>query len=157
MEYLNVEKLNSVFELSKEETEAENRYMNLNSKEIESYQEIIDNIFKVEKTKANCELDLRVNNLWKYGISGDYNIITVKVKDYNDIESLKNILKAYKYLKYKNIDIEVAILTNIDISGIIAELKLENFVNQRKGIFILNKIPVSDKKIILASSTVVIN
>ena len=157
MEYLNVEKLNSVFELSKEETEAENRYMNLNSKEIESYQEIIDNIFKVEKTKANCELDLSVNNLWKYGISGDYNIITVKVKDYNDIESLKNILKAYKYLKYKNIDIEVAILTNIDISGIIAELKLENFVNQRKGIFILNKIPVSDKKIILASSTVVIN
>lgn len=206
MEYLNVEKLGRVFELAKEETEAESRYMNLNSKEIENYQKIVDKIFGFEnaidnnniknavdagkklnipliqknaqiedllakekiarqrtelnvlgKSGENFNLDLSVNKLWKYGISGDYKIITVKVKDYNDIETLKNTLKAYKYLKMKNIDVEVAILANVEIMGTISELKLENTVNQRKGIFIIKNIPLSDRKAILASSTVIIN
>ena len=195
MEYLNIEKLSRVFELAKEETEAENRYMNLTSKEISNYQKIIDKIFGLEDTRKNnntentkennnsenikskeieknniqtsqdqleknvtkFDTDLSVNNLWKYGISGDYDIITVKVKDYNDIETLKNTLKAYKYLETKNIDVEVVILANIEVTGTISELKLENAVNKRKGIFIIKNIPISDKKIILASSTVVIN
>ena len=157
MEYLNIEKLNRIFEISKEQTEAENRYMNLTNKEITYYQNLIDRIFSEGDKKIDFNLDLSNNNLWKYGLSGDYDIISIKIKDYNDLETLKSTLKAYKYLQIKNIEVEIAVLTNIDVNSIITELKLEDIINKRKGIFILKNIPSNDKKIILANSTVIIN
>ena len=209
MEYLNIEKLNRVFELSKEQTDAENRYMNLSNKELETYQNLVDELFITNKdeselksnflnnskndsesdfidnlkavsksnSKINSKLNLKLepklnyksdvrldfnlnlsnNNLWKYGISGDYDIICVKVKDYNDIEILKNALNAYKYLHEKNIDVELVILTNVEINGIIVDEKLEHMLNKRKGIFVIKNIPQNDKKIILACSKIIIN
>ena len=209
MEYLNIEKLNRVFELSKEQTDAENRYMNLSNKELETYQNLVDELFITNKdeselksnflnnskndsesdfidnlkavsksnSKINSKLNLKLepklnyksdvrldfnlnlsnNNLWKYGISGDYDIICVKVKDYNDIEILKNVLNAYKYLHEKNIDVELVILTNVEINGIIVDEKLEHMLNKRKGIFVIKNIPQNEKKIILACSKIIIN
>ena len=37
--------------------------------------------------------------LWKYGISGDLPIILVKIKDLNDSDVIKQILKAYEFLE----------------------------------------------------------
>ena len=50
------------------------------------------------------------SELWKYGISGDLPIILVKVKDVNDIDIIKEILKAYEFFRIKNISIELVIL-----------------------------------------------
>ena len=72
-----------------------------------------------------------------------------------------NPKEAFPYIKSEeineNIEVEIAVLTNIDVNSIITELKLEDIINKRKGIFILKNIPSNDKKIILANSTVIIN
>ena len=41
------------------------------------------------------------SELWKYGISGDLPIILVKVKDLNDSDVIKQILKAFEFFRIK--------------------------------------------------------
>ena len=101
-EYMNVEILNRVFELSKAQKEAETRYMAIKEKDIETYQKMIKYLI-YPKTKINKELDLSDRNLWKYGISGDFPIILVKIKELNDYYVVKEIFKAYEYFISKNI------------------------------------------------------
>ena len=49
-------------------------------------------------------------DLWKFGISGDLPIIVVKVKDANDIYIVKEMLKAYQFIRSKNLDVEIVFI-----------------------------------------------
>ena len=48
--------------------------------------------------------------MWKYGISGDLPIILVKVKDLNDSDVIKQILKAFEFFRIKKVEVELVLI-----------------------------------------------
>ena len=156
-EYTNTEKLKKVFELSKVQTEAENRYMRIDNKNINIYQKMIQELLEPKRTINNNSIDLSNEKIWKYGISGDFPILLVKLKDINDVYIAKDSLKAYQYFLSKNIKLELVFLTDIDIKNEIFEMRLEKYLNKREGIFIVSNETKEEKRILELRASLVID
>ena len=115
--YRNFENVKRAFEISRIRIEEEARYLRLKGKDIVVYQKILSyvlrsNYMKKEYLKSIPKKIYSNRDLWKYGISGDNPIILVKIKDENDIYTVKEILKAYEYYISKKITIDLVILDN---------------------------------------------
>ena len=155
-----IENVKNEFDLSKARVEAESRYLNIKGKDIETYQKILsyiifDNSIKsIEKERLKNQT-YRQNDLWKYGISGDLPIILVEMKNVNDSECLKQVLKAYEYFRTKNVETEIVIIDEEkysyenymreEIETTILNHHMGYLKNIKGGIFILSEEEI-DKK-----------
>ncbi len=160
VEYQNVNNLDRVFELSKVQTEAETRYLGIKGKNISTYQKMLK--FLIEPNNINIDdrnlnIDLSNQKIWKYGISGDYPILLVNIKDLNDYYVVKEVLKAYEYFLSKNIKVEVVITTKVDIEEDIENSNMNRYLNQNGGIFVLNNLPREERKILELRANLVID
>ena len=157
------ESIENELELSKAKIEAENRYLGLKGKQIETYQQMLNFIMFPNELKALNSKTLSIKNypqseLWKYGISGDLPILLLKIKDIGDIDVLKETLKAYEYYRIKNIYIDFVILNEEKkayeeyvregIEGVIANSHLAYMRNQHGGIFIIQAKEIENKEAI---------
>ena len=161
--YTSFENVKNEFELSKARVEAETRYLNMKGKDIEMYQKMLsyivfdDYIKSVEKEKINQTQTYKQSDLWKYGISGDLPIILVKMKNANDVQGLKEVLKAYEYFRTKNVETEIVILdeekysyenyVREEIDSTILNQHMGYLKNIKAGIFILNEEEMDKKDI----------
>ena len=172
--YKSEENVKLAFELSKAKVEAESRYLRIKGKDIALYQKILsymifDNSIKSQRLKKLNLTQYKQADLWKYGISGDFPIMLIKIKDANDIYVLKDILKAYEFFRTKNIQTELVILdeekhsyenyVREEIEGAILNQHMTYLKNQRGGIFNLVKTELSKNDITLLElvSTISIN
>ena len=136
--YISFENVKNEFELSKARVEAETRYLNMKGKNIENYQKILsyiifdNSIRSVERSKINQTKHYQQSDLWKYGISGDLPIVLVKMKNANDVQGLKEILKAYEYFRTKNVETEIVVINEENYS-------YENYVREEIDSTILNQ------------------
>ncbi len=153
--YTSFENVKNEFELSKARVEAETRYLNMKGKDIEIYQKMLsyivfdDSVKSVEKEKINHTQVYKQSDLWKYGISGDLPIILVKMKNANDVQGLKEVLKAYEYFRTKNVETEIVIMdeekysyenyVREEIDSTILNQHMGYLKNIKGGIFILNE------------------
>ena len=153
--YISFENVKNEFALSKARVEAETRYLNIKGKDIKMYQKLLsyiifDNSVKsVEKEKINHIQTYKQSDLWKYGISGDLPIILVKMKNANDVQGLKEVLKAYEYFRTKNVETEIVIMDEEkysyenylreEIDSTILNQHMGYLKNIKAGIFILNE------------------
>ncbi len=174
----NLEKFNIMenvtreFEIVKAKTEAESRYLEVKGKDIDIYQTIMSYILFDNPIKQNEKLGYKIyeqKDLWKYGISGDLPIITVTIKYVNDLYVIKQIIKAYEYLKTKNIKVELVIINEEnysyenyirdEIEGVILNSHLAYMKNIYGGIFVLskNEMNIQDVNLIKFLSTIVID
>lgn len=168
-EYMNAEKLARVFELSRVQTEAEARYMKLGNEEIPTYQKMLKFILGEEDKTIlseikNDELDNKITEidapnqaLWEHGISGDYPIVIVKIKDINDYHVVDSMTRAYEYFASKNIKIELVIMTKVDIEDKLMSTDKAKYIGKRAGIFVLNNIKREKQKIIEARACFIID
>ena len=161
--YTSFENVKNEFELSKARVEAETRYLNIKGKDIEMYQKMLsyivfDNSIKsVEKEKINQTQNYKQSDLWKYGISGDLPIVLVKMKNANDVQGLKEALKAYEYFRTKNVETEIVIMdeenysyenyVREEIDSTILNQHMGYLKNIKGGIFILNEEEMDPKDI----------
>ena len=72
--------------------------MEIKGKDIILYQKLLsyiifDNPLRKKQMQKISNKIYNQSDLWKYGISGDVPIILVRIKDVNDILTLKNVLK----------------------------------------------------------------
>ena len=109
------ENIKKAFELSKAKNEAQTRYLRIKGSQIRDYQKMLSyiiinntskklNLIKLKKQKYSQ------SELWKYGISGDLPIILVKIKDSNDTYVVKEVLKAYEFMRTKGFETELVII-----------------------------------------------
>ena len=161
--YTSFENVKNEFELSKARVEAETRYLNMKGKDIEMYQKLLSYIVfdasmkSGEKEKLNHTQNYKQSDLWKYGISGDLPIILVKMKNANDVQGLKEVLKAYEYFRTKNVETEIVILdeekysyenyVREEIDSTILNQHIGYLKNIKAGIFILNEEEMDKKDI----------
>ncbi len=152
------ENIQKAFELSKAKNEAQSRYLRIKGTQIRNYQKILSYIiFSNPNKKINLDkLPKRKysqSELWKYGISGDIPIILVKVKNVNEAYVVKEILKAYEFIRTKNFEVELVILdeekhsyenyTREEIEGMILNSQMAYLKNIRGGIFELSRNEIS--------------
>lgn len=168
------ENIKKAFELSKAKNQAQSRYLRIKGTQIRQYQKILSYIiFSNPTKKINLEKlpkrKYEQSELWKYGISGDIPIILVKIKDINDSYVIKEILKAYEFIRTKNFEVELVIIdeekhsyenyVREEIEGLILNSQLSYLKNIRGGIFELskNEINKDDLNLLQFLATVVID
>ncbi len=163
--YLNNENIKKSIELTKAKAIEEARYLDIKGIEIENIQNIMSLLIntnyarKMYITKFENR-SYSQEDLWKFGISGDFPILMIKIKDVNDAYVIQDILKAYEYLKIRNVNIEVVML-NMEkysydqylgeaIQNEILNRHLEYMKNIKGGIFVLNEYEISkeDKELL---------
>lgn len=169
--YINSENIKRAFELSKVRVEEEARYLGIKGKDIEIYQKILSYLIIQNPMKKlhlkNDERIYELQDLWKYGISGDVPILLVKIKDVNDSYVVKEILKAYEFFRIKNIEIDLVILNEEEnvyeryvkeaIETEILNRHLMYLLNKKGGIFLLNANEIEDKDLLEFKANVIIN
>jgi len=157
--YNSIEKRNNEFVLSKSKAEEEIKYLKLNGDKIETYQRIYGHLIANDISK-NEEVLKRVyesghiyniNDLWKYGISGDKKILCVKLKNIDDIDLVKDILKCFEYYQLRKVDIDLCFINAEEFSynmflrdyiiNEVREVQLEYLINER--IFIIDECRIS--------------
>lgn len=151
-DYKNKENITKTFELSKARAVEEARYLEMKGTDLELYQEILSLLIQnpTKKLYINkyTHCTYAQQDLWKFGISGDYPILLVKIRDVNDIYVVEELIKAYEFLKIKNVKMELVILNREKysyeqyvteaIENAILNRHLAYMKNTRCGIFIIN-------------------
>ncbi len=168
--YMNIDNNKRTFELSRARIEAENRYLDVKSKDISNYQKLLTYILGNNSNfheNINSDYSYPVSELWKYGISGDLPIIFAKIKNINDIDVISELIKAYEYFRTKNLEIDLVILNeekeNYDsyvkeaIHDEILNRNLSYLLNIKGGIYVLNNVNDEDKTLISIYSKLVID
>ena len=99
-------------------------------------------------------MEVPINKLWQYGISGDLPIMLVKVKDLEDIELVEETIKAHEYFRLKNIETDLVIINEEKYSyessvkeAIFASILNQNLgylQNIKGGIFVLENLSKED-------------
>ncbi len=164
--YKNQENVKRAFEISKAKADTESRYLEIKSKDIILYQKILGYLIFENQIRSRQIRKLNTSNfcqsdLWKFGISGDFKIILVKIRDINDIYVIKQVLKMYEFFRSKNILIDLVFLdeenhsyenyVRQEIESEIQDKHLAYLKNQRGGIFVLSKNEMDKKDIDLLS------
>ena len=171
VKYINSENIKKAFELSKVRVEEEARYLGIKGKDIEIYQKllsylIVQNPMKKLYLKGSKKTH-ELQELWKYGISGDLPILLVKIRDVNDSYVIGEILKAYEFLRVKNINIDLVILNEEEnvyeryvkeaIEMEILNRQLMYLLNQKGGIFVINANEIENKEILDFKANLIID
>ena len=171
-ENMNNEKIIRNMNLAKAKVEAESMYLGVKAKDIEKYQNMLkyliyQNPLKLLMYKGKIPEEATVNELWKYGISGDLPILVVKIKDISDIYVVKDCIKAYEYFRVKNIKIDLVILNEEkktyenyvyeEIVNSILDSNLAYMQNQKGGIFVLSNLDKNSKRILEYRANLLIN
>ena len=141
-EYTKSERLNNIFDISKNHSFAEMRFLNIKGKDIDIYQKMIEKLLFPNHKEYNLEIDLSTEKLWKYGISGDKPILLVKLRDNNDMYLINEISKAKEYFDMKNIDVDIVVLSKNKV-----ETEFKTLIN----------IPLEDKRIIECRANLILD
>ena len=162
------------FDLALTRSRVEARYLNLKSKEIEFYQELVPHILFIspqQKLRRKCILDNKKGQsaLWAYGISGDIPIVLVILDKSDDIEIIYDILKAHEYWKFKNLKVDLVIINEEEnsynnplqglLNDIISKSHAHDMINKPGGVFILkgSNMEKEDIDLICATARVVLD
>lgn len=171
--YKNIENVKRTFEISKANSEAESRYLQIKGKQINLFEKILSYIIFENPLKKNFIKDTtKVYNredFWKYGISGDLPIIVLKIKDANDIYVVNTVLKLYEFILTKNMEVDIVLIdeeksvgeryVREEIESKILDSHLAYKKNIRGGIFVFSKdeIKNEDMKLFEFASSICID
>ena len=168
--YKSFENVKRTFEISKIRNEENARYLQVTGKEMQLYQKILSyaiNLNPLRKLYINkfSYSEFKQENLWSFGISGDFPIILIKISEVNQTYVIKSLLKAFTFFQNKNITIDLVILNdekNVyeryvrdSIFREIANSNLSYLINNR--IFILNSNEIENREILDFKSNLIID
>lgn len=118
------------------------------------YQTLSSYVFYLHSGRKDREAFIKNINknqqdLWPYGISGDLPIITLVIKDENELDLLRWVVKMHYYLRIKGVKSDLVIYNEEEFSydeplqkNIMQIISLENqgeSINKPSGIFVHNK------------------
>ena len=144
------EEIAKVFELAKLRNEEELKYLQISQSKLLDYQNMLKYIIKQNYLKNNkFSMEYRINDLWKYGISGDLPIVFVKIKTMEDVYVIEELIECFEYYRAKNIKIDLVIFNEENnvyekyvresIEEVISNKQLQFLLNSYGGIFLIDK------------------
>ncbi len=119
--YRNIDNVKNAFNLSWSHSNLEMKRLGIRSTAANMYQYILSNILFINKNMKEREEYIKhiksgQSNLWSYGISGDYPIVLVILDKERGIDTIRQLLTAYRYWKLKNINVDLIIVNTKESS-----------------------------------------
>lgn len=152
------------FELAYIRSQMSSKYLNLKNSEMECFDNMISNIIYLSPIRRKYGDLIKQNKkgqsgLWSHGISGDVPVVLVSIKDCDDIDIIKNMVKAHEYWRTKGLRVDLIILNEDESSyfqplqNLIREIVLTSSARDvfdvQGGIFIKNAQLISEEDRIL--------
>lgn len=152
--YNNVGKLESTFVSYSKAVQLELKTLGIKSAQANIYQRLASYILFLHSGRSDREEYIKnIHNnqqdLWAYGISGDLPIAMALVKDSNDIDLIRSMIKMHYYWKSKGLKVDLLIYNNEESSydqplqksilTVVGVSKEGDILNKPGGIFIHNK------------------
>ncbi|TXT18029.1 MAG: cellobiose phosphorylase [Erysipelotrichaceae bacterium] len=171
--YATVDSIEGAFRLAKVRSQMETRYLNLDSTELELYQDMVSELLYGGNSRVEHMAMLQKNTrgqsaLWKYGISGDRAQVLVVLNKTSMTQILNEVLKAHDYWRLMDLKVDLIILSDEDYSyanplyQIIVDIVQSSMTSENpnhvRDIFILdrNKVQSEDIPLLYASSRVIL-
>lgn len=143
----------------------------------QAFTEILQTLSALVYPQAELRADpgvLAANNLgqpalWPFGISGDYPILLVELKEPQEIELIREVLKVHQFLRARRLLVDVVFLNGqqtaygAELNGMIHrqvnQLDSGEWLNQRGGIFILyaDQMQPGERTLLQSAARVVLN
>ena len=148
------EELKRIYNLSRIRSEEEVRYIGVKTNELEKYRKFISFLYlnKIKETS----IKFNINDVWKYGISGDRKILLCEISNPENMYALEEIIDMYDYFRAKKIYIDLVIINNEKyvyekflremIYSNVQNKHLEYLISKDAGIFIINKDEMEEKE-----------
>ena len=150
--YKEIQNVNRVFELAWTESLVEMRYMGIKSTQANLYQIIASKILFInEQLEEREEYIKRIKrcqkDLWPYGISGDLPIVMLIIRQENDVDMVRQLLRAHEYWTMKGLKVDLVILNLEEVSysqplqGYVRDMLAtrKNGSNTAGGVFLHNR------------------
>ncbi|NLJ41243.1 MAG: glycosyl transferase, partial [Clostridiales bacterium] len=113
-EYKNTAVISRAFELAWTHAQVEMRYLNITTSELNLYQQMLSSIIFTNpargETLGSVENYRGQEELWTHGVSGDLPIVTVKVDELDQLETVKQMLSIHEYWRLKGVFTDLIIL-----------------------------------------------
>jgi cyclic beta-1,2-glucan synthetase len=166
--YTRWDTITRAYELAYTQAEKELHQLGLTSLELVSIQRLLSVLFYPHQSLRATPQILAANSLgqsalWAHGISGDYPLLLVCVKEGDDLSLLQLLLRAHAYWRNRKIRVDLVVLNqqasdyNQELADQIRRLLIssdsEPWLNQRGGIFVVNADHLRSEEIILLQTT----
>ena len=109
------EKIDNILKLAKAKSEEEIKFLEVTTEQIENNEKILGHLIQKDIPKK-IEKDLRLEEIWKFAISGDNPIILLEIERIEELYVLEELLETIEFFKVKNIKIDLIILNKEKVS-----------------------------------------
>lgn len=152
------------FDQARTMAEVELRQLGLENENLKDIQLLLSLLLYPHQALRSSPTILAANikgqpGLWGYGISGDYPVLLVRLKDPDDLSIVNELLKAHAYWRNRNLMIDMVFLNeqgtdyglelNSKLYRLIGRMKSDGWINRRGGIFLLRADQMTKQDIIL--------
>ena len=113
--YSSFDNVERMFDLAISRSLIENRFLGYKMKSIAVFNELLSNVLEGSSTRNRYLKKIEGNvlkqkDLWKFGISGDFPMVLLKVKSVNECEIVLKLVEAIEYFYRKNILVDLVIV-----------------------------------------------
>ena len=109
-------RIDDIYEKFRLQRDIELKYLEITRNQLNAFQDLISPIFYPNALYRGPKENIRRNYrnqsfLWKFGISGDNPIMLMVVHSIEDAEMIKDVLKAYEYLRINRVGVDLILLS----------------------------------------------
>ncbi len=162
------------FELAWTRSQVELNYLNLTGEEIECYRRMLSHVLYLSPTRKKYAQSIISNRqgqpgLWSYGISGDMPILLIIINNSEDVDFIREVLKAHEFWRVRGVHVDLVILAEDQISytqpihsyiqDLISITHARDLRDRAGGVFLRQggNMPAEDKNLLIASARLVLN
>ncbi|KUO77746.1 MAG: hypothetical protein APF77_17805 [Clostridia bacterium BRH_c25] len=171
--YHDCSSIDRAFELAWTRSQVEMRYLNLRKEEIELFRQMMSQIIYLSPLRRKQENDIKENRkgqpgLWTYGISGDLPIALAYIEKVEEIDFIKELIKAHEYWRLKGLYVYIVVVNEEESSysqplynllqDIVSVSHARDIRDKTGGVFIKqgSSIPEEDKQLLSAAARIVL-
>ena len=108
-------RIDDILEKFRLQTNLELKYLEITRTQLNAFQDLISPIFYLAGIYRGPDENIRRNFmnqsfLWKFGVSGDNPILLLMVRSIEEERIVKDVLKAYEYLRVNRVMVDLIIL-----------------------------------------------
>ena len=146
-------RVDDVFEKFRLQTDIELKYLEITGAQVNAFQDMASPIYYPVKEFRGPKENIRRNyhnqtSLWRFGVSGDHPILLLLVNSMEDEGIIKDVLKAYEYLRINRVLVDLVILidakhgylqeVDVLINDMTSSLKIYDAGSDRPSFFTLH-------------------